>query len=154
LKDEDCWDWYDRCVLELLKVERDSSPRGIVFVIAALTRVRRRGLRDRIESLKEQGSNMVSFFIYCTIQERESLNRVQKRLGHFAGVEETKRNIKILEIPKTEGSGMEDELVLLDCNGSIEENLKQAMSLLEPRMQKFGMGISSNMLELIRLGDC
>lgn len=138
LRAEDCGDLYDRCVEELSRVEKATSPRGIIFEAAALDRMRRNGLRKRIEVLKEQGSKLeLLAFIFCFVEEKQSFNRVGQRLNHPAGLKQLIKNLSILEIPSWEGTRKEEDCVLLDCNGSVEENVVRGLSLLESCLIEF-----------------
>lgn len=138
LRAEDCGDLYDRCVNELSRVEKATSPRGIIFEAATQDRMRRNGLRKRIQGLKEQGSKLeLLAFIFCVVKEKQSFNRVGQRLNHPAGLKQLITNLSILEIPSLEGTRKEEDCVLLDCNGSVEENIVRCSSLLESCLIEF-----------------
>jgi carbohydrate kinase (thermoresistant glucokinase family) len=135
--DESRWEWYDRSVQEAFHIEDQSPFQGIILECAAPKKLHRDRLRMTVQYLKEPGRKLLAYCIFCTVREEESFKRVQKRVQHptNAGANLVARDYAVLEIPKIEGPDKEENVFLLDCNGAMENNILEALKLIEMNIE-------------------
>jgi len=128
LVDADRWDWLDKIIMKAREIETESSPKGIVITCSALKRSYRDRLRERVEEIRAERSQIREYFIYCNLSQEESMRRVQSRAGHYMKVGMVASQFADLEIPNPDE---EDMVFVLDVERPIPEVEQAAVGIVK-----------------------
>jgi gluconokinase len=130
LVDADRWDWLDAISKTSLSLSpRSPHPKGIVITCSSLKKSYRDRMRQRV---REAGSGLRVWFVFCNLSQEESLRRVQGRPGHFMKAGMVASQFEDLEVPDEE---REERVYVLDVERSVAQVDRDAIEFVKRCME-------------------